>query len=233
MVIFQTFQILSISLTSVLVGVKFIFAYLLFNKYRNNKEIQMLLGACLLFLFLGIGRIFMMVFDYLLTGFNPNLLQTYIIFYKIGNSFTWIGLFCFTFASEKAIFSGKTRYLISITYAVFIVISSVPIDFVLSQTLAAIPTAFALVFIPISYIYLAKNSVGEPRTKSLIILAGFIVYFIFGYVILVEGFSTFFASITQVDVILVKYIIHTLSASIKIVGIFLLYLGYVKEPKEP
>ncbi|NHI93346.1 MAG: hypothetical protein EAX96_12745 [Candidatus Lokiarchaeota archaeon] len=232
MVIYQVFLVLSIAVTLALVVVKFVFAFLSYNKYKNNKEIQMLFGAFLLFIFLAIGRILMMIFDYILTQFDPNLLQTYSIFWKIANLFTWFGFLSFIYISEKAIFAGKTRYLITIFYIVFIIISLIPIDFLLVQALAGIPTGSALLFIPISYLYLAKKSAGYPRKKSIIIFTGFVIYLLIGYFLLAEGVTIFFVNITHFNTLIIKYIIHITSAAIKIGGIYLLYYGFIKQDNQ-
>ncbi len=227
----ETLMILAFSTAVALVVVKFLFAYLLIRKYNSNKEFQMLLGAFLLFLFLGIGRIIMMVFDYGLTHFDPNLLQPYTLFWKIGSLVTWGGFFCFILVSEKSIFMGKTRYIISILYLALIIISLIPTDFLLSQTVAGIPTGIAIFFIPVSYIYLIFKTSAEPRKKAVITLIGFFVYFC-SYFLLAEGVTIYFSNLYLINSLSIKYLLHVISASTKMVGIYLLYLGFVKEKEE-
>ena len=129
----------------------------------------------MLFLFNGISRIIMVIFDYVLTRFNSDLYSNYLIIYKIGFLIGNIGYLCLIFISERVILNLKSKYLITIILSIFIIIALIPEDINLVQFITVIPTAFAMIYIPLSYLSLARYD--KIRKKALSIFAGYFIFF--------------------------------------------------------
>ena len=214
----------ALGLTFALITIKFVFAYLLFKKYRENKENKLVLGASLLFVAFGFSRLLMCMFDYFLTEFDPTTFQEFSVYWKASNAILWAGFFIMIFIFETAAFKKKTHYIISIIFLVMTIISLAIPDFFLSQTMAAVPAGVALAFIPLSYIYLAKHA--EIRKKALAIFAGFMI-FVMGYFLLAEGLISAIIEASPESPLNVRYSVHIISICMRFGGIMLLYYGYI------
>ena len=221
------FRILAFVMTIILVAVKFIFSLLLFRKYYENKENRLILAFAVLFLLIGIGRIFFIYFDYFLTNFDSTLYIMYGGYWKLASIFPFIGFIFVVFMAEKEIYKAKTKYLVGIFGLVFIVISMVIPDLGLAQVIGGIPTVIALLFIPISYLYLGIISEGEIRKKSFIIFIGITVYLL-GYIILAEVLLDVFIMLFVAPEIYMRYILHVVSIGFKLVGIIILISGFMR-----
>lgn len=166
----------------------------------------------------------MLYFDFFLTEFNPLVYQNYILYWKLTNLITWVGYLTIIIVLERFILKGKSYYLISIFYLISIIISLVVSDFELVQIVAAIPTALGVLFIPFSYLYLAKYS--HIRKKALIIFFGYMVFF-FGYLLLAQFIVNLFISISDMEQLTLVYLIYITSMIFRIGGIALLSYGYL------
>lgn len=222
------FRELAIGMTFSLITVKFIIAYALFMKYRSNKENKLLLGASLLFLLLGISKIIFAYFDFYLTGFSSILIERYSIVWKFAGIFQYAGFISLIACAEKVIFKGKTYYLISICVGILTVVAfSLPI-LAISQLLSGFAMLIGVLFIPVSYLYLAIISSEDIRRKSLAIFAGFVIY-AFGLLILGEPSSNLLRIIFPIDPLQLRYFAQFLSVFIKFGGMTLFIYGYLKE----
>jgi hypothetical protein len=163
------------SLTIILVIIKFIVSLTFFKIYLNSKENKLILGASILFLFYAIARIIFLIFDFSLTGFDSNLYQDYALVWKIGFLATTLGLLSIIFISEIAILKKKSRFLISIFYLLSVILVLIPQDIQTVQIISIIPSAIAMIYIPLSYLYLARYK--AIRKRALSIFAGFFIFF--------------------------------------------------------
>ena len=216
----------SFGFTIGLIIAKFILALLLYKIYLKSKENELVLGAALMFLFNGISRIFMVIFDYILTRFNSDLYADYLIFYKIGFLIGNIGYVCLIFISERVILKLKSKYIISIILSIFIVIALIPDDINLVQSITVIPTAFAMIYIPLSYLYLARYD--KIRIRALSIFAGYFIFFLIGSAILAESNAQFFISLNPSYPIEIRSLLHMTSVCFKVLGMGLILYGYRK-----
>lgn len=219
---------LAIGMVFSLITVKFIIAYALFMKYRANKENTLLLGASLLFLLLAISKIMFAFFDFYLTRFDATLIEQYSVVWKFAATILYAGFIFFIVCAEKVIFKGKTYYLISIFLAILTIIALAWPIMIISQFLSGISSLFAILFIPASYLYLAKISAEDIRRKSLAIFAGFLIY-AFGLIIEGEPGANLLHLIFTVDPFLLRYFLQFLSVFIKFGGMSLFIYGYLKE----
>jgi len=215
---------LALGLSFSLITIKLVFSYLLFSKYRRDKQNKLVLAAALFFLALGINRLMMVLFDYFFTEFEPTSFQEFATYWKFSNIVLWTGYLSMIIIFEKAIFKKKTRYLISIVYIIFIAISLLIPDFTTSQTFSALPTALAIMFIPLSYLYLVKYS--EVRKKALAIFIGYLIFFM-GYLLLAEGIVNSIISSSPGNPLNIRYTIHIFSIGMRFGGISFLYYGYL------
>jgi hypothetical protein len=223
----EVFLYIALIAIIVLVAVKLIMAYRFNRAYNANKENNLLLGVMFFFLFMAISRISLAYFDFVLTKFDPLEFQANALFWKFASIFQYIGFFCLIFSFERVIFEGKTWYLISVLYAIMTGVVMFISDFLAMQFWAGIPIAIAALFIPISYIYLAKKSQGEIRKKALIIFAGFILYAA-GLLILGEDVVSALIGVFSAPELLIRYILHIVSVGLKLGAIALLGYGYLK-----
>lgn len=222
------FRELAIGMTFSLITVKFIMAYVLFIKYRSNKENKLLLGTSILFVLLAISKIIFAYFDFYLTGFSAILIEQYSIVWKFAGIFQYVGFISFIACAEKVIFKGKTYYVISIILAVLTVIAFALPILTISQLLIGLASLTAILFIPASYLYLAIVSSEDIRRKSLAIFAGFLIY-AFGLIILGEPSANILHVLFPVDPLLLRYFAQFLSVFIKFGGMSLFIYGYMRE----
>ncbi|TFF95018.1 MAG: hypothetical protein EU544_03645 [Promethearchaeota archaeon] len=211
-------------LTILIICIKLLFSHRLFRDFQRDRQNFLVLGASILFFFLAVSRVLMLYFDFFLTEFNPEKYQDYILYWKLANLFTWIGYLALIMIMEKSIFKGKTHHLISIIYIIFIIISLAIPDFTTAQNIAAIPTAAGIVLIPFSYLYLARHE--QIRKQALMIFLGYIVFSI-GYLLLAEFIMEGLISITNMESIQMRYIIHIGSIGLRLAGVLLLSYGYL------
>lgn len=212
----------------VLIGIKIFMGILFQRAYNENRANKLLLGVTIFFFLMAISRIGLFYFDFVLTQFQSSLYPQNAIFWKIFSGFQYAGFFCLIFAFEKVIFEKKTKYLISLLYAIFVTIAMAIPDFFEAQFWAGIPLAIAALFIPISYIYLAKTSQGDIRKKSLAIFAGFMLFAV-GLLILGEDIVTILMGSFSASDLLIRYFLHIISVGFKLGAIILLRYGYLKK----
>ena len=209
-----------------LIVVKFSVALLFFKIYQNSKQNKLVLGASLLFLSYAIARIIMVVFDFSLTRFNSSLYQTYAILWKIGFLINCIGFLCLIFISERAILNKRSRYAITLFYLISIIISIIPTDIKLVQLISIIPSTLAMIFVPITYLYLARYD--TIRKLALAIFAGY-VFFFMGAIFLTEDLVQMFISINPDQSLSIRSLIHIISIILKFIGIIFMVYGYRKK----
>ena len=209
-----------------LIIVKFSIALLFFRIYQNSKQNKLVLGAALLFLSYGIARIIMVVFDFSLTKFDSSVYQTYAILWKIGFLINCIGFLCLIFISERAILKKRSKYAITLFYFIFIIISIIPPDIQLVQLISIIPSALAMIFVPLTYLYLARYD--TIRKRALAIFAGY-VFFFMGATFLTEDLVQIFISINPNQSLSIRSLIHIVSVILKITGIMFMVFGYRKK----
>ncbi|MHA1264860.1 MAG: hypothetical protein ACTSRS_06450 [Candidatus Helarchaeota archaeon] len=203
----------AIILFIIVVIISITIALIFFLKYvhwreRNNNQ----LAFGILFLCLGIGRSFLIYFDYFLTHLNPAEYENYQIVWKLATLFLLIGLGTLILVSEHAVLEGKDYYIFFIGFAIITCGVMIVPDFILSQTLGTAAIAFA-VFIPISYIYLAIKL--PPSRKNIaLIFTGFIIY----------GAGLILLSVFLVDPNTI-HIVYVISALIQISGLIIFGIG--------
>lgn len=217
---------LAIGFTIGLIVFKFTLSVIYFYLYfKKDKENRLVLAVGLFFLFMGISRIILLFFDFFLTGLNPAYLQTYSLVWTIGSIFVATGFGFFIIVADHNLFKGKDKYLLTIIYAVASTITlAIPI-FIISETLSSVAIISAVLFIPISYLYVAIKSTGEIRRKALAVLFGLVV-FATGLLLLGEPIIGPFAIMIPIDDILVRYTFHIISVCFKVAGGMIILYGY-------
>lgn len=195
----------------------------LFRIYQNSEDNKLALGTSLLFVFYALARIIMVVFDYPLTRFDQNSYQTFAIVWKFGYIINCIGFLSLIFISEIAILKKKSRFSITIFYSIFIIISILPDDIETVQMIAIIPSALAMIFVPATYLYLARHAL--IRKRALAVFFGYIIFFA-GAALLTEDLVQFFISYNPSNPLDVRSLIHIISIGLKIFGILFILYGY-------
>ena len=222
---------IALCLVSSLITIKFIISYYFYNIYKKqSKEYknELILAIGLLFLLFGIGRIIFLYFDFFLTELNGSLFQEYSTFWKFASGFQYAGLIVFIYFAEKVIFNKKTKYLISLSLTILIIVSLSMPDFLLVQSLSGISSFISFIFIPFSYLYLVFTSSGKIRIKALTIFFGFLLYGV-GLVMLGEQIILTFLSYFPSSEILVRYSFQIISVLIKFCALVLFIYGFKEE----
>lgn len=227
-VLTMLFRELAIGMTFSLISVLFILGFALFMKYREEKENKLLIGASLLFMFLGISKAMFLYFNFYLTGFSITLIEQYSVILKFAGAIRVAGFISLIAFAEKIIFKGKTYYLISIFLGISTVIAFTLPIISLVQLLFGVFSIFAMLFIPVSYLYLAIISAEDIRRKALAIFAGFIIYAI-GSLIINEVSWDLIQIFITIDPLLLRYFTEFLSVFIKFSAISLFTYGYLKK----
>ena len=222
------FMYLALTLAFVLVFVKLFFAGSLIKTYNENREKRFLIPVALLFITFAIARSILIYFDFYLTAFNDDLFQTYSLVWKIAMTFQNIGFIFLLFVAEKEIFKDKTMYIITIFSGVFLILITFIPDIVLYQTLLNISLSITPLIIPISYIYLAWVTTGEPRKKAIYIFVGYFIYMV-GMLMLAEIFQDGAVAIFGINKYIVRYILYSISMVTRISGLIFLYYGFSKD----
>lgn len=210
-----------------LIVCKFTVAFLLYKIFQKSKENELVLGASLLFLFSGISRIIWVIFDYVLTVFDSTYYSKYLLIYKVGFFFNFIGYSCLIFISEKVILKKKSKYLMSVFYNTVLFIALIPNDISLVQSISIIPNIFAMLYIPLSYLYLARY--GGVRKRALSIFAGYFIFLLIGSAILAENIVQFYISLNPGYSLEIRSMIHIISVCFKILGMLLIVYGYQRK----
>lgn len=216
-------QEISLYLTIGLIGLKFSLSFFYMRKYLlSEMKNKLLLGIALLFLFLGIGRVFFAFFDFYLTNFNPDLFQANILIWKLGTLFSETGVGILILIAENKVFGGKDRYIFFIGYLIFVGLAVGWPDFQLAGYFSAYAVMFGA-FILFSYIYLAIILEGEARKRAIFVIFGFL-FFAAGSVALNE-----FLLEIVVNFGISRYIMQLLSPILKIIAAIFLSLGFLTE----
>ncbi|NHI90998.1 MAG: hypothetical protein EAX96_00760 [Candidatus Lokiarchaeota archaeon] len=219
------FMYLALILAFILVIVKMIISGYTFKTYRENREHKLLIPIAILFLMFGMSRILLIYFDFYLTGFNDDLFQTYSLIWKIAIAFQSVGYSFMIFVAEKEVFKEKTKFIISISNAVFLIAIYLVPDIVMFQTLITISLSIVLLIIPICYGYLARATIGVARKKALSIFIGFFIN-MFGTIMLLELFVDAGVANFRIDEYTFRYILYSISMVIRMVGLSLIGYGY-------
>ncbi len=214
----------SLALYAILIVFELRIGVYFLNAYRKNRELNFIGAIGWFCIFMLSGRIFLIDFDYYLTEMNPLLYPLYPTQYKIAMGLEAVGLGFFLYVAERAIFQGKDKYLLIIGYTICNVIAIILTDFYLSQDFTTIG-AFFIIFIPLSYLYLAIKNKGPLRTQSLIIVAG-VIFFAVGSLLIGEDVM----GILRIS-FGTPYLVHILSISMKLVGIIFVYKGFSLQVK--
>lgn len=150
-------------------GVYFLRKYISYEDKNKNQ-----LAFSLVFLFLGIGRIFLVYFDYGLTQLNQAVYEDYAFWWKLATFFLLVGVGAFIWVSEYALWKGKDYFVFFIGFCVVVSIAMFIPDFEQSQAFSTWAVAFGA-FILISYLYLAIK-LPLARKNIALIFMGFVIY---------------------------------------------------------
>ena len=214
---------LAFGFTFLLIGIKFSLSFFYMRKYFSSEiKNKLILGFALFFLFLGLGRVFYLIFDFYLTNFNPNLFQTHIIIWKIGSLLSEIGVGILIFITEKKVFEGRDKYIFFICYIIFVALMVAWPEFERAEDFGSYAVMFGA-FILFSYIYLAVILEGEARKRAVLVVVG-LLFYISGSVIVNEY-------VLKILVIwgISRFIMHLLSPTLKIIAAIILALGFLTE----
>ncbi len=193
---------------------------ILIRNYRNSEErTRIKLAFCLIFLCLGLARIFLVYFDYWLTGLNPVNYDAHQAFWRFAMLFYFAGLGFLILTSENRVFQGRDYYVFSLGYSIGIIICLVIPDFAASQNALNYVVIFAA-FIPISYIYLAVK-LPMARKNITILFIGITLFMVFNFILSADVVSTL--GISASVLYFICAIFQTLGITILGVGIKRMY----------
>jgi len=210
---------------SILLSCYFIFSLYLIRKYLNiNKDSEkkdyLPFTYAIAFIFFGVGRILMSIFD-LIVEFQPsNRTLENIVIWEIGTIFQILGYGLFFILMEKRVMKGRDKYILVILYFVFYFIGILLINTQM-DTLFFTIALLLTIYIPFAYLYIAIKADGVVRKKGITIFFGFLVLGI-GLALLTETPLMIISSEFGLDYIQ----IHGISNLIKSVGVCLLFIGY-------
>ncbi len=204
-------------------------AYLIITSYQLRKHFKINKGSekkdyftlvyAITFLFMGIGRLVLAIFD-VVTEFNSiNYNDSNFWIWKIGSSIQLFGVGLWVLLMEKRVLKGKDKYILTILYSAFIIIGMLMIDILLATTLVILGMLFA-VYIPAAYIYIAIKSDGVVRQKAILMFCGFLLI-ILGSLLPSEQIIAPLAEMTG----LLRIQVHDIAFFVIICGIVLLFLG--------
>lgn len=206
---------LSISIWFLGVGIALCIFIILIWNYRNSEErTRIKLAFCLIFLCLGVARIFLVIFDYWITGLNPANYAAHQVFWRFAMLFYYAGLGFLILTSENRVFQGRDYYVFSLGYSIGIIICLLIPDFVTTQNALNYLVLFAA-FIPISYVYLA---IKFPITRKniAILFIGISLFMVFNFIL-----SAYVVVMLGISVSL----LYLICASFQALGITILGVG--------
>ena len=167
-----------------LLSVYFAAALFMFLKYIYSKKSEInstrnrlyLLYGFFLILFM-VGRIFLFIFDYYLTGFEySNISALDFLIWKIGISFQMFGYATILSLMEYRILKQKDYYILVILYFLFYIIAMISSNLE-DAGIYTVVAAFFSFFIPIGYLYIGIKSEQKIRRKAFLIFLGFMIFF--------------------------------------------------------
>ena len=192
--------------------------YIKINQGSEKKD-YLPLTYGVTFIFVALGRVFLVIFD-IITDFNViNYNETNFWIWKIGSALQLFGVGLWFLMMEKRVLKGKDKYLLVILYTSFIVIGLIMTEVVLASNLVIIGMLF-VAYIPAAYVYIAIQSDGSVRKKALLMFFGFIIL-ILGSLLPSE---VIIAPLNEMTGIL-RIQVHDIAFFVMITGIILLYIG--------
>lgn len=193
-------------------SIYFLIKYIKSNRGKTKKEKNNLTLACFsLSLFLGVGRVFLMLFDITTNFSSLSWGGEGFLLWAIGMTCSQISFGIFFIIIEKRVMRGRDRYLLVIIYFTIFVIGLI----LGSITIITISYLFSI-FIPLGYFWVTFKSDGAVRKKAFSVAVG--ITLIMFASLLVTGYIINAIPIENI-------IIHTLSYIIKSVGAILFFLG--------
>ena len=192
---------------SIMIGVFFLRKYISYEEKNKNQ-----LAFSLVFLFLGIGRILLVYFDYGVTQLNPALYESNAFWWKLATLFLLVGFGALIWTSEYALWNGKDYFVFFIGFCIVVTIAMAIPNFELSQAFSTYAIAFGG-FILVSYLYLAIK-LPSARKNIAMILVGFAIYG--GALILLSVF---------LETSGMTHEIYLISAVVQMPGILIMGLG--------
>lgn len=189
------------------------------NKDREIKE-KLPLAYGLVFIFLGLGRLFFAIFD-IVTEFDR-------VYYDSTNFYIWkfasalqiIGIGILFVMMEKRVFKGHDKYVLVIFYVVFVVIGMISQQIEVATTFIVIGMMVSI-YVPIAYLFIAKESDGIVRKKALFIFFGITIAMIAAFMTS-EQWVALINQITSLE----RIQIHPLAFFIQIFGLIFLFVGF-------
>ncbi|HMF34038.1 MAG TPA: hypothetical protein VKK79_21615 [Candidatus Lokiarchaeia archaeon] len=207
-----------IASTMLLIFAQFWFAARFFQAFnKSDRENPVFGGVGVLYLLLGLGRIFYMLSDFYLGGTNTP--EGYVAG-KLGGVLQGVGIGIFILLHERTQFNGKDKYLLFIGYNVFIVLYAVIPDKTTATWIIS-AAQFFNIFIFFGFIDVIWKSKGDIRVRSILILIGFAALVI--GTLLTSAFL-----IAQMESYgLSFYSIHTIANVFQLVGTCVIFKGYI------
>ncbi|MHA1229067.1 MAG: hypothetical protein ACTSRP_00295 [Candidatus Helarchaeota archaeon] len=218
----QIIDFIAISFWICVIIVLFMISGYLFYKYtRDPDRNKIQLSFFLVFLFIGIGRILLVYFDYNLIMLDVDLYSEYQIYWKIATIFQLAGFGFLFLVTEYAVFKNKDYYIFFWGFLITTIVGMLIQDFTLSQVVVSYALVFAA-FIPLSYIYLAIKMPGESKKWIIIMFIG-VVIFALSLLILMVNFVDFMkVFLGNADII---HYIYLVSPVIQILGVIIFANG--------
>lgn len=96
----------------------------------------------------------------------------------------------------------------------------------LVQLISIVPSAFAMIFVPLTYLYLARYD--TIRKRALAIFVGYVIFFV-GATLLAEDLVQGFIALNPSNALNIRSTIHITSIGLKIGGMLFLVYGYRKK----
>lgn len=152
------------------IGAFLISFYALISSRKSNRKLSSnyLIGIAVFFLFFGVGRLIYMIHDY----FAPDSLE--IILWKIATVVIFCGLTVFIYTLETFIYK-KTKHIFSII-GVFILFMVIILELDFARFFIYAGNLILLIVPALIYIIMIRNSTGDVRKWSIVILIGMVIF---------------------------------------------------------
>ena len=175
-------------------------------------------GAAIILL--GIGRLFLVIFDLITEFDSSNYAPNNFWIWKVGSCIQMAALCLFLITMEKRILKGKDKYLLVILFLAVLTIGMVMIDINIATNFIIIASIFTI-FIPFAYLYVAIISEGEVRKKASYVFIGFSIFMIAALLtgeMIIDHIAQPLG-LTRIDV-------HVIAYTIKISCLIFFFLGF-------
>ena len=191
------------------------------NEKESDREIANLqLFYGLAFIFNGIGRFVLAIFDTITEFDAANYNPFTLIYWRIGSGLQILGVGMYFYLMEKRVMKGRDKYLLLIIYFLLPTIGIFFIPDIVTATLLIIFGMLFAIYIPVAYLYIANISDGIVRKRALLIFLGLLVMILGSFL----PAEIVIVPLTQYT-LLERIHVHIIAFAVIIIGGIILFYG--------